>query len=65
MITPRYTVLVPVYNEAASLQSIMPGIAAACPDAQIIYIDDGSSDGSAALLEEQARPKKTEARAPL
>lgn len=52
---PELTVLVPVYNEERTIAAIMPRIAAACPDAQIVYVDDGSTDGSLALLTAGAR----------
>lgn len=51
------TVLVPVYNEERTLPAIMEAIAAALPAAQVVYIDDGSKDGSLALLRRLARPQ--------
>ncbi len=53
---PTLTVLVPVFNEARTIASVMGAIGAAVPDAQIIYIDDGSTDASLALLRAHARP---------
>ena len=53
---PDLTILVPVYNEERTLQTIMRRIAETNPEAQIIYIDDGSRDRSLALLEEHKRP---------
>lgn len=53
---PTLSVLVPVYNEERTLASVMDAIVAACPDAQIVYVDDGSSDGSLPILRGKARP---------
>ncbi len=54
---PLLTVLVPVYNEAPTLPRIMTAITEACPEAQVVYVDDGSKDGSLAILREHARPQ--------
>ncbi len=35
----------------------MDAVAEACPDAQLIYIDDGSKDDSLAILRSKARPQ--------
>lgn len=53
---PSLSVLVPVYNEAATIVRVMQAIVAAVPTAQIVYVDDGSSDGSFQLLRTHARP---------
>ncbi len=50
------SIIVPVYNEARTLEAIMSAISAACPDAQIVYVDDGSKDASLELLKKHARP---------
>lgn len=52
---PQLSILVPVYNEERTLASIMLALSKACGDAQIIYIDDGSKDGSFAILRKHAR----------
>lgn len=54
---PALSILVPVYNEAHTIASVMEAIVAACPDAQVVYVDDGSSDGSLAILQANARPE--------
>lgn len=54
--TPALSIIVPVYNEARTLEAIMPAIVSACPDAQIVYVDDGSQDASLNLLRAYARP---------
>lgn len=50
------SIIVPVYNEARTLATIMQAISSACPDAQLIYVNDGSKDASLAILKENARP---------
>lgn len=57
--TPTLSVIVPVYNEAATLASIMQRLSVVLADAQIIYVDDGSYDASLAILREHARPTDT------
>ncbi len=46
------TVVVPIYNEAASLPDFLPGLMKVCrtKDWQVIFVDDGSKDGSAQIL---------------
>ncbi len=51
------TILVPIYNEERTLTQIMDAIVEVCPNAQIIYIDDGSKDKSLELLQSHARPQ--------
>ena len=54
---PQLSILVPVYNEERTLARIMPAIAAACPGAEIVYVDDGSADKSLEMLRSLARPQ--------
>lgn len=56
---PRLTVIMPVYNEARTLAAAMDALVAACPDAQRVYVDDGSTDGSLAILRAKALPGDT------
>lgn len=53
----RLSILVPVFNEERTLPQIMGAIAAACPDAEIVYVDDGSADASLEILRSHARPQ--------
>jgi glycosyltransferase involved in cell wall biosynthesis len=50
---PSVSVVVPVYNESTrisqSLQSISDYFCRVAPDAEIIFVDDGSSDGTAEI----------------
>ena len=47
----RRVAIVPAYNEAASVASVIEEIRAVDPDLDIVVIDDGSRDGSAAAAE--------------
>ena len=56
--TPKdLSIIVPVYNEELTVVSVMKKLMQTFPDAQIIYVDDGSKDGSLALLKQNARPQ--------
>jgi len=55
MDAPLLTVIVPVYNEAATVGELLRRLLAApYPDKQIIIVDDGSRDGTAAILQSWA-----------
>ncbi|MDP7069453.1 MAG: glycosyltransferase family 2 protein [Candidatus Peribacteraceae bacterium] len=57
---PRLSIVVPVYNEEKTLREITRRIIDACGSfAEIIYVDDGSKDGSLAILKEVAREQDT------
>jgi len=47
-------VLVPTYNESASLPRLLERIAAATPEVDVLVIDDGSPDGTADIAERLA-----------
>lgn len=52
---PPLSVVIPIYNEEASLPELHERLAQVLPrDAEIIFVDDGSSDRSAAILGELA-----------
>jgi GT2 family glycosyltransferase len=49
---PRISVIVPVYNDERSLGRCLGALTASCPpEAEIIVLDDGSTDGSAAVAD--------------
>ncbi len=50
----RTLVLVPTYNEAASIRSIVARIRAAVPEADVLVLDDASPDGTGAIADELA-----------
>lgn len=43
-------VVVPVYNEAPSIEKVLTQTLAAAPDADVLVVDDGSTDESPAIL---------------
>ncbi len=53
--TPKLTILIPVYNEERTIVSVMDELVRTWADAQLIYIDDGSRDNSLALMKQHAR----------
>jgi len=57
---PRLSVLLPAYNEADTIAEIIRRIIATGLDPEIIVVDDGSTDDTAAIVEELAadRPIK-------
>jgi glycosyltransferase involved in cell wall biosynthesis len=42
----RLLIVVPAYNEAGNLAPVIHGVRAVLPDADILVVDDGSTDGS-------------------
>ena len=51
----KLSVVMPVYNESATLREIVGRVLAAPVSLELICVDDGSSDGSREILEELAR----------
>jgi glycosyltransferase involved in cell wall biosynthesis len=49
---PSLSVVMPARNEAAALRQLLPTIKSAWPLAEIVVVDDGSTDDTAALCEE-------------
>lgn len=49
---PRFSIVVPCYNEAACLPALLAGFASALRglDAELVLVDNGSTDGTAAAL---------------
>jgi glycosyltransferase involved in cell wall biosynthesis len=56
---PSLNVLVPVYNEARTLERVMDALTVALPESRIIYVNDGSTDGTKDILEKKKRPQDT------
>jgi dolichol-phosphate mannosyltransferase len=50
MPTPELSIIVPFYNEAENVGELLREIRAACPDAEIVAVDDGSTDGTTDIL---------------
>lgn len=56
----RLSIVIPVYNEAATLEQIVGRVFDACGDfSEVIFVDDGSSDDSLAILKKLAREQDT------
>jgi glycosyltransferase involved in cell wall biosynthesis len=52
----RLSVIVPIYNEAHTLRTIMQKLHEVFRgDAQLVFVDDGSTDDSRRILQEEAR----------
>lgn len=47
----RLSIIVPVYNEAATIAEVLARVLALDLDKQLVVVDDGSSDGTAEWLE--------------
>ena len=48
----RISVILPAKNEAAGLRRVLPSLRAGFPEAEVIVVDDGSTDGTAAVAGE-------------
>lgn len=58
-ITEPVTVIVPAYNESAGIEAAVRSIAASTHPVEIIVVDDGSTDGTADLVDALALPGVT------
>ena len=52
---PVLTVLMPVYNEVRSIRQILAKVRAVAVPHEILIVDDGSEDGTRAILEEEGQ----------
>ena len=50
MPTPDISIIVPFYNEAESIPDLLAEITKACPGAEIVAVDDGSTDATNRIL---------------
>jgi glycosyltransferase involved in cell wall biosynthesis len=51
MPAPRFSLLVPAYNEEATIEDVLRRAAALDLDSELIVVDDGSTDGTVAAVE--------------
>ena len=51
----RLSIIIPVFNERATVLTVLDRVEAAGRDAEIIVVDDGSTDGSREILAVRAR----------
>ncbi|MDQ0865126.1 bifunctional polysaccharide deacetylase/glycosyltransferase family 2 protein [Arthrobacter globiformis] len=58
-ITEPVTVIVPAYNESAGIEAAVRSIAASTHPVEIIVVDDGSTDGTADIVESLRLPGVT------
>src|SRR5580765_7853571 len=47
---PRLSVVIPVYNERATIEELLKRVQAVPFDKEIVIVDDGSTDGTRELL---------------
>ena len=47
---PKLTIALPARNESANLEGLLPRLRLLCPEAEILVVDDGSMDDTAAVL---------------
>lgn len=59
MESPVLTIIVPVFNEETTLKEIIKRIVSANPEAEILYVDDGSKDASLSILRQESRREDT------
>ncbi|HVE94817.1 MAG TPA: polyprenol monophosphomannose synthase [Acidimicrobiales bacterium] len=53
--TGRVLIVVPTYNEAENIAGVLNGIKSVVPAAHVLVVDDGSPDGTAAVVSNTAR----------
>jgi dolichol-phosphate mannosyltransferase len=47
-------VIIPTYNEKANITGIVPAVLSACPEADVLVVDDNSPDGTGAIADSLA-----------
>lgn len=51
--TQSLSIILPARNEASALAELLPKLRDTCPDAEILLVDDGSTDATARIAREQ------------
>jgi glycosyltransferase involved in cell wall biosynthesis len=57
--TPKISVIIPVYNEMATIEEILLRVQSVDLDKEIVIVDDGSTDGTRDFLKSVAESAKT------
>ena len=55
----QLSIIIPVFNERATVLTVLDRVEAAAAGAEIIVVDDGSTDGSREILAERARKSRS------
>ena len=58
----RISVVIPAFNEEAAIGDTVRHVRAVLPEAELIVVDDGSDDSTAAKAEEASSSRCVEAR---
>ncbi|MDR0481859.1 MAG: glycosyltransferase, partial [Cellulomonadaceae bacterium] len=53
-VTPRTLVIIPTYNEALNITNQVTGVRENAPEVDILVVDDGSPDGTGAIVDSLA-----------
>lgn len=48
----NYTIIIPAKNEARSLKTLLPRVKETCPDAEVLVVNDGSTDETSQVCSE-------------
>ncbi len=56
----RLAIVIPALNEAANLSRLLPDLARGCPGADIVVVDGGSGDDTAAVVARRPGPRLLE-----
>ncbi|MFN0116959.1 MAG: glycosyltransferase family 2 protein [Elusimicrobiota bacterium] len=58
--TPVVSIVIPIFNEEASISSVLADIEASCQDInyEILLVNDGSTDGTSSVLQTLVNPPK-------
>jgi len=52
--TPKALVIIPTYNEKENIRNILPAVLEQAPNVEVLVVDDGSPDGTGAIVKEMA-----------
>lgn len=55
--SPKLSIVIPFYNEEENVGELLREVRAACPEAEIVAVDDGSKDATQARIRDEAGVK--------